>query len=89
VLWWHPSGRRMGGHDWHDGHLHSLGLLRGEWLLFLHAGDPALAATLPKGGPYTPVLDSTRADGVPVSRRPLPSSTTITLPPRSLLLLRA
>jgi isoamylase len=89
VLWWHLSGRRMGGHDWHDGNLHSLGLLRAEWLLLLHAGDPALAATLPRGGPFTPVLDSTRPNGDPVSTRPLPGRTTITLPPRSLLLLRA
>ncbi|MDN5748132.1 MAG: glycogen debranching protein GlgX, partial [Pseudonocardia sp.] len=38
VLWWHPAGRRLRGHDWHDGGLHSLGLQRGEWLLLLHAG---------------------------------------------------
>jgi isoamylase len=88
VLWWHPSGRRLGGHDWHDGGLHTLGLLRGEWLLLLHAGTEAVAATLPPGGPYTPELDSTRIDGVPASARPLPGETTITLPPRSLLLLR-
>jgi isoamylase len=88
ILWWHPSGRRLGGHDWHDGDLHSLGLLRGEWLLLLHAGGDAIPATLPAGGPYTPTLDSTTADGTPVSDRPLPGGTTITLPPRSLLLLR-
>ncbi len=23
VLWWHPSGRRLGGHDWHDADLHT------------------------------------------------------------------
>ncbi|MFD1532147.1 glycogen debranching protein GlgX [Pseudonocardia aurantiaca] len=88
VLWWHPSGRRLGGHDWHDGNLHSLGLLRGEWLLLLHAGGDAIPATLPAGGPYTPELDSTRPGGVPVSDRAVPGGTTITLPPRSLLLLR-
>jgi isoamylase len=88
VLWWHPSGRRLGGHDWHEGGLHTLGLLRGEWLLLLHAGTEAVAATLPPEGPYTPELDSTRADGIPASSRPLPAGTTITLPPRSLLLLR-
>ena len=27
--------------------LHTLGLLRGEWLLLLHAGTEAVAATLP------------------------------------------
>jgi isoamylase len=88
VLWWHPAGRRLGGHDWHDGGLHSLGLLRGEWLLLLHAGPTAIPATLPEGGPYTPTLDSTTPDGTPVSCRPLPGGTTITMPPRSLLLLR-
>ncbi|MCY7372704.1 MAG: glycogen debranching protein GlgX [Spirochaetaceae bacterium] len=88
ILWWHPDGRRIGGHDWHDGELHTLGLLRGEWLLFLHGGPDAVPATLPPAGPFTPVVDSTRPDGAPASSRPLPSSTTITLPPRSLLLLR-
>jgi isoamylase len=89
VLWWHPSGRRLSGPDWHDAHLRTLGLLRGEWLLLLHAGTEAVAATLPPDGPYTPELDSTRPDGIPASRRLLPGETTITLPPRSLLLLRA
>ncbi|MBW0114720.1 glycogen debranching protein GlgX [Pseudonocardia abyssalis] len=88
VLWWHPSGRRLRGHDWHDGGLHSLGLLRGEWLLLLHAGWDALAVTLPDGGPYVPELDSTRSDGVPAGLRPVPGGATITQPPRSLLLLR-
>jgi glycogen operon protein len=88
VLWWHPSGRRLGGHDWHDPDLHSLGLLRGEWLLLLHAGEYAIAVTLPAGGPFTPTIDSTTADGTPAGHRPLPGGTTITLPPRSLLLLR-
>ncbi|GAA3243852.1 glycogen debranching protein GlgX [Pseudonocardia petroleophila] len=88
VLWWHPAGRRLRGHDWHDGGLHSLGLLRGEWLLLLHAGWEALAVTLPDGGPYVPELDSTRPDGAPASVRPVPGGATITQPPRSLLLLR-
>jgi len=88
VLWWHPAGRELGGSDWHDPQLHTLGLLRGEWLLLLHAGADAVPATLPPGGPYTPELDSTRPDGVPAGTRPLPGEATITLPPRSLLLLR-
>lgn len=88
VLWWHPAGRRLRGHDWHDGGLHSLGLQRGEWLLLLHAGPDALAVTLPPGGPYCPELDSTRPDGVPAGTRPVPGGATITQPARSLLLLR-
>ena len=88
MLWWHPAGRRIGGHDWHDGDLHTLGLLREEWLLLMHAGTAAIAATLPPTGPFAVELDSTRPDGVPATTRPLPGATTITLPPRSLLLLR-
>ena len=88
VLWWHPQGRRIGGHDWHDRGLQSLGLQRAEWLLLLHAGADAVAATLPPEGTYTTVLDSTRPDGAPALCRPLPGGATITLPPRSLLLLR-
>jgi glycogen operon protein len=88
ILWWHPAGRRLKGHDWHDGGLHSLGLQRGEWLLLLHAGPDPLAVVLPPGEPLCPQLDSTRPDGVPASDRPLPGGSTLTQPPRSLLLLR-
>ncbi|MDT7617277.1 MAG: isoamylase, partial [Pseudonocardiales bacterium] len=70
------------------GDLHTLGLMRDEWLLLMHAGDNAIPATLPPNGPFVPELDSTRPDGAPASCRPLPGGTTITLPPRSLLLLR-
>ena len=88
VLWWHPAGRRLRGHDWHDGGLHSLGLMREEWLLLLHAGGDAVPATLPPGGWYVPMLDSTRSDGAPPTARPLPGGSTVTLPARSLLLYR-
>jgi glycogen operon protein len=87
VTWWHPSGRPMGTVDWHDHGACSLGLLVGEWLILLHAGDAA-PCTLPPGGPFVPTVDSTCADGSPVSTRPLPGDTTITLPTGSLLLLR-
>jgi isoamylase len=87
VLWWHPSGRPMEGPDWHDHGGRTLGLLAGEWLLLLHAGETA-ACTLPPGGPFTPVLDSASPDGTPVSTRPLPGATTVTLPGQTLLLLR-
>jgi glycogen operon protein len=87
VTWWHVSGRPMGPADWHDHGAHSLGLLVGEWLLLLHAGD-AGPCTLPPGGPYTPTVDSTCADGIPPTTRALPGGTTITLPTGSLLLLR-
>jgi glycogen operon protein len=88
VLWWHPSGRRMGGHDWHDGGLHTVGLVRGEWLLLLHAGGDPVTCVLPPDGPFCPEVDSTRDDGVPIDRDPYRGGTTIILPARSLLLLR-
>jgi isoamylase len=88
VDWWHPTGRPMGPHDWQDGHARTVGLLADEWLFLLHAGDAAVPCVLPAGGPYVPVLDSARDDGAPVTCRPVPGGCTVTLPPRSLLLLR-
>ena len=69
VTWWHFSGRPMGHGDWHDHGAHSLGLLVGEWLILLHSGDAA-PCTLPPGGPFTPVVDSTRDDGTPGEHPP-------------------
>ena len=88
VLWWHPAGRRMGGHDWHDGGLRTLGLLRDDWLLLLHAGPDPVKYVLPPDGPFCPEVDSTRDDGTPLDREPYQGGTTIILPTRSLLLLR-
>jgi isoamylase len=87
VTWWHFSGRPMGTVDWHDHGARSLGLLVGEWLLLLHAGD-AGPCTLPPGGPYVPTVDSTCPDGTPASARPVPGGCTVTVPAGSLLLLR-
>ena len=87
VTWWHPSGRPMGTADWHDHGARSLGLLVGEWLLLLHAGDPA-PCVLPPGGPFVPTVDSAGPDGTPASTRPIPGEATITLAPGTLLLLR-
>ena len=77
----------MGAGDWHEHGTRSLGLLVGEWLILLHAGDAA-PCTLPPGGPFTTMVDSTRDDGTPASTRPLPGGTTITVPTGALLLLR-
>ena len=74
VTWWHFSGRPLGVGDWHDHGTRSLGLLVGEWLILLHAGDAA-PCTLPPGGPFTTMVDSTRDDGTPASTRPLPGGT--------------
>jgi glycogen operon protein len=88
VLWWHPAGRRIGGHDWHDGDLRTLGLLRGDWLLILHAGGDPMPYVLPPDGPFVPELDSTSPDGVPVDATPLAGGESVLLAARSLLLLR-
>jgi glycogen operon protein len=90
VLWWHPSGRPMEDGDWHDGGARTLAVVLADYyLLLMHAGDGAAACTLPKDHDYEPVLDSTVADGTPASTRPLRRGATITLPPRSVLLLRS
>ena len=88
VLWWHPAGRRIGGHDWHDGDLRTLGLLRGDWLLILHAGGDPMPYVLPPDGPFVPELDSTSPDGVPADATPLAGGESVLLAARSLLLLR-
>lgn len=88
ATWWHPSGRALDGVDWHDFGARTIGVMVGDSLLLLHAGGSAVAATLPGGGPFRPELDSSRADGRPVTDRPLPGGTTITLPPHSATLLR-
>jgi isoamylase len=88
VLWWHPAGRRIGGHDWHDGELRTLGLLRGEWLLVLHAGADPVSYVLPPDGPFAAELDSTCPDGTPADPTRYDGGATVLLPARSLLLLR-
>ena len=71
VLWWHPAGRRIGGHDWHDGDLRTLGLLRGEWLLLLHAGGEPIAVRPAARRPVRAGARQHPPDGVPVDREPL------------------
>ncbi|GAY12358.1 glycogen debranching enzyme [Pseudonocardia sp. N23] len=88
TVWWHPSGRRMTDRDWHA-HGRTIGVHVGESLLLLHADGGAATCTLPSGGPFRTVLDSSRATGRPATDRPLPGGTTITLPPHSVLLLRS
>ena len=89
VRWWHPTGRELTEADWHDRQAHTLGLLvSDEWLLLLHAGDAGVAVTLPPAGQFSPTLDSSRPDGAPVSARPLPGGSVITVPPRTAILLR-
>ena len=88
VLWWHPEGRVMTQPDWDDPTAATLGLATANWLLLLHGGAAAAAFVLPPGGPYLPVVDSSREGGAPVHVRALPGGCTVTLSPRSVLLAR-
>jgi len=63
-----------------------------SWLLLLHAGAEAMDVVLPSaelGESFEPVLDSTVDDGIPESSEVLAAGATVTMPGRSLLLLRA
>ncbi|MGE0298102.1 MAG: glycogen debranching protein GlgX [Pseudonocardia sp.] len=96
VVWWHPDGRTLYGHDWHDPGLHTLGLLldvrddpspdHDGWLLLLHGGSQPREVVLPPGG-FVPALDSTTPDGTPASTGVLGGGTTLEMAERSLLLL--
>ncbi|HYS34828.1 MAG TPA: glycogen debranching enzyme GlgX, partial [Pseudonocardiaceae bacterium] len=62
------------------------------WLLLLHAGDEPTDIVLPAaeyGTTFEPVLDTGTSDGTPVSPDPLRANSSVTLPARTLLLLRA
>jgi glycogen operon protein len=63
-----------------------------SWLLVLHAGSDPAEFTLPAaryGDKFEPVLDTGSTDGKPAEPEPLEPGATLTLQPRSLLLLRA
>ena len=90
VLWWHPSGRPMAGDDWHDGGTRTLVVLLADyWLLALHSGDEATECVLPGEHGFDPVLDTTTADGEPTDGATVSPGSTISLPPRSVRLLRS
>ena len=63
-----------------------------SWLLVLHAGTDPVDLLLP-GGPYaqayTPVIDTDSPTGEPADPTPLDAGSRLTLPGRTLLLLRA
>ena len=87
VLWWHPAGRPFSGPDWHDPELRSLGIqVPGRGLLILHGGLEPLDFTLPDVA-LVPALDSRRPDGLPPATAPLAPESTVTIPPRTVLLL--
>jgi glycogen operon protein len=62
-----------------------------SWLVLLHAGEARTDVTLPGGEfgeKFVPVLDTATRRGTPASEAALPPGTTLTLPPRTLLLFR-
>ncbi|NIH83132.1 glycogen debranching protein GlgX [Amycolatopsis granulosa] len=63
-----------------------------SWLLILHAGGEPVKVTLPGpefGATLKPTLDTTTPDGSPATPGALTAGSRLTLPARSLLLLRA
>ncbi|WP_435156666.1 glycogen debranching protein GlgX [Amycolatopsis sacchari] len=94
---WFDDDRRTLG-MWIDGSNSQSRTRAGElipdhsWLLWLHSGDEPVEITLPAeeyGPSFKPTLDTSRADGAPARVEPLKPGDTLTLPSRSLLLLRA
>jgi glycogen operon protein len=94
---WFDDGRRTLG-MWIDGSDCLSRTRDGElisdhsWLLLLHAGSDPVEIVLP-GAEYSetfdPMLDSSTADGSPAAPGSLPAGARVTMPGRSLLLLRA
>ena len=63
-----------------------------SWLIVLHAGADDTAITLPGlpyGDEYVPVLDTATATGEPTDPTPIPCGHPVTMPARTLWLLRA
>lgn len=94
--WFDPQRRTLAA--WFDGQdlpghgPNGVRLSDDSWLIVVHAGVPDIAVTLPGlpyGDRYTPVLDTTSPDGQPVGHDMIPSGATMTIPGRSVHLLRA
>ncbi|WP_199439216.1 glycogen debranching protein GlgX [Umezawaea beigongshangensis] len=94
---WFDEGRRTLG-MWIDGSNSQSRTRDGElisdhsWLLLLHADGRPTEVVLPGpeyGATFEPMLDTTTADGTPALPGPLVAGTSLTLAPRSLLLLKA
>jgi glycogen operon protein len=94
---WEDDARRTLG-MWIDGSNSQSRTREGElltdhsWLLLMHAGAEPIDVVLPGvefGETFKPTLDTTTADGEPASTRSLPAGSSLTMPARSLLLLKA
>jgi glycogen operon protein len=63
-----------------------------SWLLWLHSGDAPIEVVLPGpefGVTFEPTLDTSTGDGAPAKPGAYAARARVTLPARSLLLLRA
>jgi glycogen operon protein len=94
---WEDQGRHTLG-MWIDGSNSQSRTREGElladnsWLLVMHAGTEPIDVVLPGvefGATFEPTLDTTTHDGSPGSAEPLAAGSSLTLPGRSLLLLKA
>jgi glycogen operon protein len=94
--WFDDSRRTLG--MWIDGSNSQSRTRDGEvitdhtWLVLLHAGNEPADIVLPSaeyGATFEPVLDTGTPDGAPTDQKPLCANSSITLPARTLLLLRA
>jgi isoamylase len=94
---WEDDERRTLG-MWIDGSNSQSRTREGElladhsWLLLMHAGADPIDVVLPGvefGETFEPTLDTTTSDGAPASTEPLSAGSSLTLPARSLLLLKA
>jgi isoamylase len=94
---WFDENRRTLG-MWIDGSNSQSRTREGElvadhsWLLLMHAGDAPAEIVLPGpeyGDSYEPTLDTSTLDGSPANPRRLLAGGRVTMPARSLLLLRA
>jgi glycogen operon protein len=94
--WFDDSRRTLG--MWIDGSNSQSRTRDGEvitdhtWLLLLHAGTEPVDIVLPAaeyGATFEPVLDTGTPDGAPATQNLLHASSSVTLPARTLLLLRA
>ena len=94
--WFDEESRTLG--MWIDGSNSQSRTRDGElvadhsWLLWLHSGDAPIEVVLPGpefGVTFEPTLDTSTADGTPATPGAFDAGARVTLPARSLLLLRA
>jgi glycogen operon protein len=91
IAWYAPSGHEMTPHDWHDATQRAFGAQLREAgsasprLMIVFNPDPAPLPFLLCNGPWQLVLDSS---GETVSQQHIPAGAPLTVPARSLIVLR-